>query len=250
MRMRHITGAGRTVETVSAGGVARPGGATAPRILANTPRRPAAAFAVTPVAGEPPNDSRRFAIQPREQRARRRIERPTAPLAPVAPRFPGPYTGLTRSRVTIYHVNVLVPLGICRFEALLRECAGSAPEGLFVPVNMAHEPAVKRAVGFFDGQNLYRHAKDAFGHHHPNCHPVKLFDAVCADRGWENRGVRFYTGIPAARHDEMRHGYWTNRLLAMRREGVHVESRPLRYRARTLKQADGSVVTDYVAREI
>ena len=47
MRMRHITGAGRTVETVSAGGVARPGGATVPRILANTPRRPAVAFAVT-----------------------------------------------------------------------------------------------------------------------------------------------------------------------------------------------------------
>ena len=70
---------------------------------------------------------------------------------------------------------------------------------------MADEPAVKRAIAFFDGQNLYRHAKDAFGHHHPNYHPIKLFDAVCADKGWESRGVRFYMGTPSHGHSEM----WT-----------------------------------------
>ena len=58
---------------------------------------------------------------------------------------------------------------------------------------MPDEPGIKRAVSFFDGQNLYRHAKDAFGHHHPNYDPRKLADAVCADRGWINHGVRFYT---------------------------------------------------------
>ena len=45
---------------------------------------------------------------------------------------------------------------------------------------------VKRVIVFFDGQNLYRHAKDAFGHHHPNHDPKKPFDAVCADKRWVN----------------------------------------------------------------
>ena len=31
---------------------------------------------------------------------------------------------------------------------------------------MPAEPGIKRAVSFFDGQNLYRHAKNAFGYHH------------------------------------------------------------------------------------
>ena len=53
---------------------------------------------------------------------------------------------------------------------------------------MAGEPLVKRAVAFFDGQNLYRHAKDAFGHHHPNYDPVKLFDAVCRAGGFQDQG--------------------------------------------------------------
>ena len=108
---------------------------------------------------------------------------------------------------------------------------------------------MKRAVAFFDGQNLYRHAKDAFGHHHPNYHPVKLFDAVCADRGWQNRAVRFYTGTPAAKHSAMWHGYWTKRILAMRREGILVESRPLRYREHIVEQDDGTTEIAWIPQE-
>ena len=114
---------------------------------------------------------------------------------------------------------------------------------------MADEPAVKRAIAFFDGQNLYRHAKDAFGHHHPNYDPQKLFDAVCADKGWVSRGVRFYTGTPAREHSAMWHGYWANRLLAMRRAGIVVESRPLRYRAHDVELPDGTVETRHVPQE-
>ena len=47
----------------------------------------------------------------------------------------------------------------------------------------------------------------------------------------------------------MWHGYWTNRLLAMRREGIAVESRPLRYRTNDVVRADGSVETSYVPQE-
>ena len=63
---------------------------------------------------------------------------------------------------------------------------------------MPAEPEIKHAVSFIDGQNLYRHAKDAFGHHHPNYDPRKLAEAVCAECGWVNYGVRFYTGVPSA----------------------------------------------------
>lgn len=114
---------------------------------------------------------------------------------------------------------------------------------------MAAEPVVKRAIAFFDGQNLYRHAKDAFGHHHPNYDPKKLFDAVCADKSWVNHGVRFYTGTPMRAHSPMWHGYWANRLLSMRRAGIIVESRPLRYRAHDVTLADGTVETKQVPQE-
>ena len=32
---------------------------------------------------------------------------------------------------------------------------------------MPAEPGIERAVSFFDGQNPYRHVKNAFGYHHP-----------------------------------------------------------------------------------
>jgi hypothetical protein len=102
------------------------------------------------------------------------------------------------------------------------------------------EPAEKRAVAFFDGQNLYRHAKEAFGHHHPNYDPVKLFDAVCAQNGWKPFGVRFYTGTPAAAKSPMWHGFWANKLLALRRAGVLVYSRPIRYHEHDIEAPDGS----------
>ena len=114
---------------------------------------------------------------------------------------------------------------------------------------MPTEPDTKRAVSFFDGQNLYRHAKDAVGHYHPNYDPHRLADAVCAEHGWINRGVRFYTGVPSARSAPMWHGYWTRRLTAMRRAGIAVTSRPLRYRVESIRLPDGSVHELPVQRE-
>ena len=114
---------------------------------------------------------------------------------------------------------------------------------------MPAEPDIKRAVSFFDGQNLYRHAKDAFGHHHPNYDPRKLADAVCADHGWVNHGVRFYTGVPSTQRSPMWHGYWVRRLTAMRRAGIVVSSRNLRYRVERVRLPDGSVHEIQVERE-
>ena len=114
---------------------------------------------------------------------------------------------------------------------------------------MPVEPPIKRAVSFIDGQNLYRHAKDAFGHHHPNYDPQRLADAVCADCGWMNHGMHFYTGVPSADQTPMWHGYWTRRLTAMKRSGIVVTSRPLRYRIERVQLSNGSVHELPVGRE-
>jgi len=114
---------------------------------------------------------------------------------------------------------------------------------------MLVEPEIKRAVSFIDGQNLFRHAKDAFGYHHPNYDPVKLADAVCGASGWVNRGVRFYTGVPSQNRSAMWNGYWNRRLTAMTRAGIAVVARPLRYRIEQVRLADGSIHDIPVARE-
>jgi uncharacterized LabA/DUF88 family protein len=106
---------------------------------------------------------------------------------------------------------------------------------------MAIEPTDKRAVAFIDGQNLYRHAKDAFGYHFPNYDPNKLHNAVCGAQGWRPHGVRFYTGTPLASKSPMWHGFWASKLLSMRRAGIHVYSRPIRYYSNEFELPDGSI---------
>lgn len=108
---------------------------------------------------------------------------------------------------------------------------------------MAGEPPVKRAMAFFDGQNLFRHAKEAFGHIHPNYDPVKLHTAVCASSGWVSNAVRFYTGVPNQRFNPMWAGYWANRILAMKRAGIITTTRPLQY-------SNEDVVVDGVAKTV
>lgn len=96
------------------------------------------------------------------------------------------------------------------------------------------------AMGFIDGQNLYQHAKEAFGHHHPNYDPLKLHQAVCARHNWTPTLVRFYSGIPSQKYSPMWAAYWSNRVIALKRTGVHVTTRPIRYRQERILLADGS----------
>ena len=102
-------------------------------------------------------------------------------------------------------------------------------------------------MAFFDVQNLYRHAKDAFqvddscGYHHPNFDPIKLHKKVAENFGCTPTLTRFYTGVPPASESEMWSGYWSNRVLALKRAGVFVETRKLRYHQETL--ADGTIKT-------
>ena len=104
------------------------------------------------------------------------------------------------------------------------------------------EPKEKRATAFFDGQNLYRHAKTTFGHHHPNYDPLKLHAAVCKKKGWQPSAVRFYTGIPNPKYDRFWHGYWVRRLLGMSRTDIHVTNLPLGYRQENAVLLDGATI--------
>ncbi len=85
-----------------------------------------------------------------------------------------------------------------------------------------------RAVAFFDGQNLFRAAKEAFGYGYPNYHPVRLAEAVCVLKEWKLEQVRFYTGIPDDPSDSRR-GFWDNKLAHLGRLGVHTFKRETRY---------------------
>lgn len=105
---------------------------------------------------------------------------------------------------------------------------------------MPAEPEHKRAVAFFDGQNLFHSAKAAFGYTFPNYDPVALAEAVCAEKDWELTGVRFYTGIPDAGDNPFWNHFWTAKGAQMGRQGVHVYTRALRYRNKTIRLPDGT----------
>ncbi len=106
-----------------------------------------------------------------------------------------------------------------------------------------------RAVSFIDGQNLYRHAKTAFGHHHPNYDPIKLAEAVCASLGFRQHMVRFYTGFPRRDLDPFWHDYWANRFRVLSRSGVRVIKRRLSYHMESIELPDGNTAKATVVRE-
>lgn len=111
------------------------------------------------------------------------------------------------------------------------------------------EPEQKRAVAFFDGQNLYRHAKTAFGHHHPNYDPQKLHAAICQKKGWQPSAARFYTGVPKPEYSPQWRRYWERRFLTMSRTGVHVTKRVLQYHQEEKPLPGGTTETRNIPRE-
>lgn len=114
---------------------------------------------------------------------------------------------------------------------------------------MPSEPHTKRAIAFIDGQNLFHAALKAFGYTFPNFDPLKLAYALCKQRQWDMKGVRFYTGVPDIDDDEKWHHFWTAKKLAMSRARVYVYSRPLRYRNKVIKLPDGTLHTFLVGEE-
>ena len=104
-------------------------------------------------------------------------------------------------------------------------------------------PKQINVMAFFDGQNLYQHAKEAFDYYHPSYDPIKLHHAVCAARGWRPTLTRFYTGVPSPIEAQMWSAWWSNKTIAMKRAGVHVTTRPIRYRKEETIGPDGKPKT-------
>ncbi len=94
---------------------------------------------------------------------------------------------------------------------------------------MPAEPLIKRTVAFFDGQNLFNAAKEAFGYGFPNHDPICLATALCGQRGWNLQQVRFYTGIPAPTSGDRRTQFWNAKLAQLGRRGAFTFTRPLRH---------------------
>jgi uncharacterized LabA/DUF88 family protein len=94
----------------------------------------------------------------------------------------------------------------------------------------APEPAVKRVVAYFDGRNLRKSARSAFGdREYENIHPLKIARLVCARQGWQLEGVNFYIGVPGKGRKvagETRDD-WQDRTSLWRNEGVTVYTRDL-----------------------
>jgi uncharacterized LabA/DUF88 family protein len=104
---------------------------------------------------------------------------------------------------------------------------------------LSGEPPVKRAVAFFDGQNLFYSVRSAFGYTFPNYDVVALGTAVCATRGWRLDQVRFYTGVPNSADNAQWSAFWAAKLLRMSRQGVVTFKRPLRYRNQVVNLPTG-----------
>lgn len=96
-------------------------------------------------------------------------------------------------------------------------------------------PPNPRAVTFIDGQNLFRAVLSAFKYTFPNYDVRALSEALCKIRGWSLAEVRFYTGVPDQADDPLWHGFWTNKLRAMKSQGVVTFHRSLRYGMRDFR---------------
>jgi uncharacterized LabA/DUF88 family protein len=111
------------------------------------------------------------------------------------------------------------------------------------------EPAIKRAVAFVDGQNLFHQCKDAFGYTFPNYDIRKLAECIATAQGWNLTGIFFYTGVPDVTDNPFWNRFWTNKLAGMGRQGIKVFSRPLRYRNQVIQLPNGATHTSLYGEE-
>ena len=110
-------------------------------------------------------------------------------------------------------------------------------------------PSAPRAIAFVDGQNLFYAAKEAFGYRFPNYAMPDLPAAVCEQQRWHLEEVRFYTGVPTAYDNPVWHRFWSAKLGVFGHRDVHVFSRLLRYRHKTVRLPDGTDHTFMVGEE-
>lgn len=110
---------------------------------------------------------------------------------------------------------------------------------------------MERVYVFFDGQNVFYGAKQAFGYAEPNYDPVALaIELVSLRPNAQLIRLYFYTGIHSYRKDPKWNVFWNNKLRAIRREGdirlgrgnTITYSRPLIYHDEVARDNAGNVV--------
>lgn len=87
-----------------------------------------------------------------------------------------------------------------------------------------------RTIVFFDGQNLFHGAKEAWAiqqtgsvYGYPSYDVEKLARAlVLAKRDQILSQIRFYTGVPEPSQDRFWHGFWSNKLRYLGSRGIYV----------------------------
>ena len=93
----------------------------------------------------------------------------------------------------------------------------------------------KRAVFFFDGQNLFHAAREAFGYQDPNFDPILLSEAISKQNNWDLVGIRLYTGVPPRNENEYRHLFWAAKARFLGRDKrVFVFTRNVQYRSKPM----------------
>ena len=89
-----------------------------------------------------------------------------------------------------------------------------------------------RTIIFFDGQNLFHGAREAWSpwprvpgspYGYPSYDVEKLaLSLVSREGGRSLREIRFYTGVPASHKSQKWHGFWSNKLRVLDRRGIYV----------------------------
>lgn len=93
-----------------------------------------------------------------------------------------------------------------------------------------YPPSTCRVHAFFDAQNLFLTAKECFGYKYPNFDPIKLAKEITKlERNRVLKRIHFYTGVHTIEEDEFLHHFWMNKLQGLRRAGVEVHYRFLKY---------------------
>ncbi len=72
---------------------------------------------------------------------------------------------------------------------------------------------------------------------------MALATAVCIRENWQLHAVRFYTGVPDPSDNPFWHHFWKAKGAHMGRQGIHIYTRPLKYRNKTVTLPDGSTHT-------
>lgn len=100
------------------------------------------------------------------------------------------------------------------------------PDYLFSSV-----PASKRLYTFFDCQNLFKTAREAWGYPYPNFDPIKLSIMIQhKNPDWQLENILIYTGIHHPRKNKFWYSFWTNKLqVAARDPRVTATTRYLKY---------------------